>query len=280
MKRNKTIFYDVDTQNDFMNQKGALYVPEAEEIKGALAELTQYACEKGIPIFGSVDRHFGTEEYKEREGELKRNGGPFPDHCFDGTAGQKKIAETEHPLSDLKKGFIKVYGMKASYIPHPLDGKKNIFIDNTQEISVNKEINDKNIKKIINQYFKQNTWQTKNAYFSDPRIDKKIKIRKGNSYITAGIFFEKQHYDVSTNPWFEKVIKAHAPHQAVVYGVATDYCVRAGALALRKAGVPEVYLVTDAIRGIKPEDCKKTLEELASAGVKFATSKEVLEGRL
>ncbi len=88
------IFYDVDTQNDFMNSNGALYVPGAESLKENIRLLTEYARAKKIKIAGSVDRHFGTEKYKEREGELHRWGGPFPDHCMVGTKGELKINET------------------------------------------------------------------------------------------------------------------------------------------------------------------------------------------
>ena len=37
------IHYDVDTQNDFMNPSGALYVPDAESIKPNLKKLTDHA---------------------------------------------------------------------------------------------------------------------------------------------------------------------------------------------------------------------------------------------
>ena len=63
------IFYDVDTQNDFMNSSGALYVPGAEEIKENLRELAGYAVNKGMPVIASVDRHFGTEKYAKREAD-------------------------------------------------------------------------------------------------------------------------------------------------------------------------------------------------------------------
>ena len=96
-----------------------------------------------------------------------------------------------------------------------------------------------------------------------------------NSFSIPGIFFEKQTYDVTSNPWFEKVIKAVAPERAFVYGVATDYCVKAGALGLIRAGVPEVYVVTDAIKGITKESSETALEELVREGVKFTTSKEL-----
>src|SRR3989344_4924987 len=90
----KTIFWDVDTQNDFMHKDGALYVPDAELIIPNLAALTEIARKNNIPVLGSVDRHFGTEEYKAREGELARWGGSFPDHCMNNSKGQLKIDET------------------------------------------------------------------------------------------------------------------------------------------------------------------------------------------
>jgi len=91
------IFYNVDTQKDFMNSDGALYVPDAESIKSNLALLTKFAgLLKSIPIIGSVDRHFGTEEYKEREGELSRWQGQFPDHCMYGTEGELIIDEVRN----------------------------------------------------------------------------------------------------------------------------------------------------------------------------------------
>jgi len=85
------IFYDVDTQYDFMKEEGRLYVPGAESIIDNVGMLTMFAVKNSIPIIGSMDRHFGTEEYKHREEEFKAHGGPFPYHCMDRSLGQKKI---------------------------------------------------------------------------------------------------------------------------------------------------------------------------------------------
>lgn len=78
------VLYDIDTQKDFMNKDGALYVPGAEEIKPNLKKLTNYALENKIKIIGSSDRHFKDDE------ELKK----FPPHCMDGTLGAERIEET------------------------------------------------------------------------------------------------------------------------------------------------------------------------------------------
>ena len=78
------VFYDVDTQNDFMEKKGTLYISGSEKIKPVLKELTQYALNNNILILGSSDRHFEDDE------ELKT----FPPHCMDGTWGMERIKET------------------------------------------------------------------------------------------------------------------------------------------------------------------------------------------
>ena len=76
----KKIFFNIDTQKDFMNKDGALYVPNAESIKDNLKKLTSFAVNNKIRIFNSMDTHYGDKKYKYVETELKRNGGMFPDH--------------------------------------------------------------------------------------------------------------------------------------------------------------------------------------------------------
>lgn len=102
MQPETTIFYDIDTQRDFLHPGGALYVEGANAIIPALAEMTNIARHNHIRIVCSVDRHFAEDP------ELSHNGGQYNDHCMDGTTGQKKIPETE-PINPL-------------YIPnHPLN---------------------------------------------------------------------------------------------------------------------------------------------------------------
>jgi len=85
------IFWDVDTQYDFMRSDGRLYVPGSEEIIPVLKRLTQYAHRHGIRIVASADDHVpGHQELSEHPDWIRT----FPEHCMRGTPGQRKIPET------------------------------------------------------------------------------------------------------------------------------------------------------------------------------------------
>ncbi len=80
----KTVFFDVDTQLDFVYPAGALYVPGAEDIVGSLTKLTRFAAEKSYRIIATMDAH------SEDDAEFKI----WKPHCVVGTTGQQKCAGT------------------------------------------------------------------------------------------------------------------------------------------------------------------------------------------
>ncbi len=88
------------------------------------------------------------------------------------------------------------------------------------------------------------------------------------------IIIEKPDYYSATNPNFDVILKALGPRLYVVFGVATEYCVRGDALALRQRGLP-VDLVTDAIKPITEEGGRQAIEEMLAAGVRLTTVAEV-----
>jgi len=81
------IFWDVDTQKDFLLPGGHLYVPGAEQIIPNLRELTMCAGERGITIIASACAH------QPGDAELQT----FGEHCVAGTPGQQKVPETLLP---------------------------------------------------------------------------------------------------------------------------------------------------------------------------------------
>jgi nicotinamidase/pyrazinamidase len=79
----KTVFFDIDTQIDFLFPAGALYVPGAERLLPALAKLNRYAAVHSIPLISTMDAH------AEDDPEFK----DWPPHCVVGTQGQRKPAD-------------------------------------------------------------------------------------------------------------------------------------------------------------------------------------------
>jgi len=88
---------------------------------------------------------------------------------------------------------------------------------------------------------------------------------------TGQTVVEKQEYDVSTNVNFEDILASLGPRRWLVFGVATEYCVRSSALALRRRNLP-VDLIVDAIRPITEEGGREALEEMTAAGVRLVDS--------
>jgi nicotinamidase/pyrazinamidase len=80
----RTVFFDVDTQVDFLYPAGGLYVPGAERIIPNIAKLNHYAGSNGIPLVSDMDAH------AENDAEFLH----WPPHCIAGTLGQRKPAET------------------------------------------------------------------------------------------------------------------------------------------------------------------------------------------
>jgi nicotinamidase/pyrazinamidase len=76
----KTVFFDIDTQIDFLYPAGALYVPGAEQIVPVVAELNRRA-----PLVIST---MCTHSEDDPEFQL------YPHHCVAGTVGQQKPAIT------------------------------------------------------------------------------------------------------------------------------------------------------------------------------------------
>lgn len=91
------VFWDVDTQYDFIYPDGKLYVQGAEEIIPNLERLTRYAQENAVQIIGSVDYHSLEDEEIAEDPDFNDT---FPPHCMTGTAGQTKIDATrpQNPL--------------------------------------------------------------------------------------------------------------------------------------------------------------------------------------
>lgn len=80
----KTVFFDVDTQIDFVFPSGSLYVPGAEKLLPTIAGLNRYAASTNTQLVSTMDAH------AENDPEFRK----WPAHCVAGTVGQQKPAVT------------------------------------------------------------------------------------------------------------------------------------------------------------------------------------------
>jgi len=91
----RTIFWNVDTQYDFMRSdesfKGALAVPGARGIEKRLEHLTRIADRRYIPIVNTADWHTPKSKEISATPDYVTT---FPPHCMQGTQGAEYIPAT------------------------------------------------------------------------------------------------------------------------------------------------------------------------------------------
>ena len=95
-----TILWDVDTQVDFMEPAGKLYVPGAKDVAPAMERLVDAARAARLTHVASADDHELTDPELSDTPDLENT---YPPHCLRGTRGAEKILETKQrdplPLS-------------------------------------------------------------------------------------------------------------------------------------------------------------------------------------
>lgn len=106
----KTVYFDIDTQLDFVNPSGALYAPGAERILPAVQALNRHAAHSKSPLISTMDAH------SEDDPEFR----DWPSHCVAGTLGQRK------PESTLLLNRVIVPGIEAVL---RVDGIEQILLE-------------------------------------------------------------------------------------------------------------------------------------------------------
>lgn len=188
MTKVPVVFVDVDTQRDFLEAGGALFIQGSETILGNLARLTWHARERRIPIIATACDHAADDDEFQ----------VFRPHCVRGTRGRQRIEQTA------------VADHVELAVNQPFQGERQLHLT-----------------------------LCKSHYDVFHRED------------TAHIF---DTYDLDRTTVF------------VVYGVATDYCVRAVVKGLRSRD-HHVEVVVDAIRPVDPAAEVEVLGEFVRWGV-------------
>lgn len=103
------LFWNVDTQIDFMSSSGKLYAPGAEQILPILNQISTFAKSNNIQVVNTADFHYSDSS------ELSNNPDfitTFPPHCMANTDGAEYVSETnpETPFSEVL--WSKIYSEK------------------------------------------------------------------------------------------------------------------------------------------------------------------------
>ena len=86
------ILWDVDTQVDFMEPSGKLYVPGANDVAPAMERLVDAARAARLVHVASADDHELTDPEIADKPDFRNT---YPPHCLRGTRGAEKILETK-----------------------------------------------------------------------------------------------------------------------------------------------------------------------------------------
>jgi len=89
--RNDILFWNVDTQVDFVEPEGKLYVPGAELLKPVWAKIISLATANNIRVVNTADFHYPqSAELSDTPDFIST----FPEHCMANTLGAEYISET------------------------------------------------------------------------------------------------------------------------------------------------------------------------------------------
>jgi nicotinamidase/pyrazinamidase len=106
-------------------------------------------------------------------------------------------------------------------------------------------------------------------------LGRRIRAHRGD------FLLNKHTLDVFSNANVSTLVGTLAPKAIVVYGVATDFCDRYTIEGLlRESPGTELFLVTDAIRAIYPEEGARLVAQWKELGVRLVSSAEVRAGRI
>ena len=85
------LFWNVDTQIDFVEPTGKLYVQDAEQLKPTWRKLTLLAKEKDIKLVNTADFHYPDSKELSANPDFVNT---FPEHCMADTKGAEYVWET------------------------------------------------------------------------------------------------------------------------------------------------------------------------------------------
>ena len=117
----RRVLWDVDTQVDFMEPSGKLYVPGARDVAPAMERLVDAARAARVTHVASADDHELTDPEISETPDFQNT---YPPHCLRGTRGAEKILETKQrdPLP------LSLVPFPPGLLPRMIEGKREILL--------------------------------------------------------------------------------------------------------------------------------------------------------
>ena len=214
MDLTKAVFWNTDTQYDFIDKDGKLSVENAESIKPNLKKLTDFARVNNIKVVNTMDWHFKDSKELSDDPDFVKT---FPPHCMANTEGARFIDETSP------------------------DRGTTMLVDWSEQKGMN---------------------------FHDIHKSRNIIIRKDAFDVFEGNNLTEAIVNNLGIPFLDRPT-------FIVYGVATNVCVKAAVEGLTKRGY-SVKVVTDAIKGL-PTLPDPTSEWVNNETIELLTTEQVTE---
>jgi nicotinamidase/pyrazinamidase len=214
MDLTKAVFWNTDTQYDFIDKDGKLSVENAESIKPNLKKLTDFARVNNIKVVNTMDWHFKDSKELSDDPDFVKT---FPPHCMANTEGARFIDETSP------------------------DRGTTMLVDWSEQKGMN---------------------------FHDIHKSRNIIIRKDAFDVFEGNNLTEAIVNNLGIPFLDRPT-------FIVYGVATNVCVKAAVEGLTIRGY-SVKVVTDAIKGL-PTLPDPTSEWVDNEMIELVTTEQVTE---
>lgn len=110
MVEKKVIFWDIDTQFDFMTPQGKLQVPDADRIIDKISQIRKFALENGFSVIASADWHRPTDEEISRTPDFENT---FPQHCLASEPGSERVGFLgQLPIEYVAVELVDTVGLK------------------------------------------------------------------------------------------------------------------------------------------------------------------------
>ncbi len=114
-----TIFWDVDTQFDFLHSTGRLYVPGADRIVDTISEARRFALTNGFSLIADVDWHSRDDPEISPKPDFKTT---FPPHGMAGFAATSNVFAARAlglpPSETMAHSYVEVHDTEEDAFRH------------------------------------------------------------------------------------------------------------------------------------------------------------------